>query len=72
MLEPFIVVTNKSTDTDTVKVIKRDEYNVWTHEPITGAETMEEAVVLAEQINDIGGAGAWLHSRNIRDGIYQR
>ncbi len=62
MLKPFVIVTKHNSQDDHVEVITSDKCSPYKYEPITDSENFETAVRLAKEINDIGGAAAWLAS----------
>ena len=63
MLRTYVVAAKLPVENEDVQVIKRSECIPGLWEPITGADTEEEATALAEKINQEGGARAWLEHK---------
>lgn len=60
MLREYVVAVDLQTKDDFVEIIPREQYIPGAYEPITDTSTKENAIRLEKEINDMGGAKAWL------------
>lgn len=64
MLKDYVIAAKLPHTNDHVEVVMRDDCFPGKYEPITDADTRQEAEVLAEKINSMGGAMVYLDSLN--------
>ncbi len=62
MLKPYVIAGKLPNKNESVVVITREDCIPGIWEPITGADTKEEADILANKINNMGGASAYLQT----------
>ncbi len=62
MLKPYVIAGKLPKKNESVVVITREDFVPGICEPITCADTKEEADALADKINKMGGASAYLQA----------
>lgn len=54
MLDKYIVAVEINTEDENIVLIDHDDYDIFTHEPITGSDDREEAEKLLADVKELG------------------